>query len=92
MGNGAIPHPDDGKSFTAVLQSIFHDLKSKYGAQTIHLFPCASNAASVFIGQAYDVHHPKVIVYDFDNGTMVPRIYLENENHKCLVQAIHNYS
>ncbi|KJY80281.1 SAVED domain-containing protein [Vibrio nigripulchritudo] len=88
MGNGAIPHPDDGRSFTAVLQSMLHDLKSKYGAQTIHLFPCASNAASVFIGQAYDVHHPKVIVYDFDNGTMVPRICLENENHKCLVMAI----
>lgn len=88
MGNGAIPHPDDGRTFSAFLQSLFHDLKSKYGAQVIHLFPCASNAASVFIGQSYDLHHPKVIVYDFDNGTMVPRICLESEHHQCSVQAI----
>ena len=87
MGNGAISHPDDGRAFTAKLQSIFHDLKSKYDAKTIHLFPCASNAASVFIGQAYDAHHPDVIVYDFDNGVMVPRICLKNEDHKCLVTA-----
>lgn len=88
MGNGAIPHPEDGKAFTTALQSLFHKLKSTYGAQTIHLFPCASNAASVFIGQAYDTHHPKVIVYDFDSGTMVPRLSLENENHKCNVSAV----
>jgi hypothetical protein len=88
MGNGAISHPDDGKAFTSLLQSMFHALKSEYGAQTIHLFPCASNAASVFIGQAYDVHHPKVIVYDFDNGTMVPRICLESESHKCSISSL----
>lgn len=88
MGNGSIPHPDDGRAFSAFLQSLFHNLKSEYGAQVIHLFPCTSNAASVFIGQAYDVHHPKVIVYDFDNETMVPRICLESENHQCLVRAI----
>ncbi|WP_427925967.1 SAVED domain-containing protein [Shewanella algae] len=88
MGNGAVSHPDDGKAFTSVLQSMFHALKSEYGAQTIHLFPCASNAASVFIGQAYDVHHPKVIVYDFDSGTMVPRICLESDNHKCSISSI----
>lgn len=87
MGNGAISHPEDGRSFTAFLQSMFHRLKSEYGAQTIHLFPCASNAASVFIGQAYDVHHPKVIVYDFDNTDMVPRISLESKDHKCIVSA-----
>lgn len=87
MGNGAIPHPDDGKAFSAFLHSLFHKLKSKHGAERIHLFPCASNAASVFIGQAYDLHHPKVIVYDFDNGTMIPRICLESENHHCLVRA-----
>lgn len=88
MGNGAIPHPEDGRNFSAYLQSLLHDLKSKYGAQVIHLFPCASNAASVFIGQAYDLHHPKVIIYDFDNGTMVPRICLENEKHQCIVRGI----
>ena len=88
MGNGAIPHPDDGVAFTAELQSILHKLQSDYGAQTVHLFACASNAASVFIGQAYDTHHPDVIVYDFDDNTMVPRLRLRSDNHKCMISSI----
>ncbi|MGB0834107.1 MAG: SAVED domain-containing protein [Psychrobium sp.] len=87
MGNGAIPHPEDGRQFTAELQSIFHKLQSSYGAKTIHLFPCASNAASVFIGQAYDTHHPEVIVYDFDDKSMVPRLRLSSDNHQCNVSS-----
>lgn len=87
MGNGAIPHPEDGKAFTSELQSIFHKLKSEYAAQTIHLFTCSSNAAAVFIGQAYDTHHPEVIVYDFDDNTMVPRLRLKNDNHQCQVSV-----
>ncbi len=83
MGNGAISHPEDGRVLTSKLQSIFHTLKSEYGVQTVHLFTCASNAAAVFIGQAYDLHHPDVIIYDFDEGTMEPRLKLKNENHKC---------
>jgi hypothetical protein len=85
MGNGAIPHPEDGTLFTAELQSIFHTLQSEYGAKSIHLFTCASNAASVFIGQAYDTHHPEVIVYDFDNNSMVPRLCLSSVNHQCTI-------
>ena len=88
MGNGAIPHPEDGVAFTAELQLILHKLQSNYGAKTIHLFACASNAASVFIGQAYDTHHPEVIVYDFDNKTMVPRLRLKSDNHKCFISNI----
>lgn len=90
MGNGSIPHPEDGRAFSAYLQSLFHELKSKYDAKIIHLFPCVSNAASIFIGQAYDVHHPKVIVYDFDNQAMVPRIYLESKDHQCLIKSVLN--
>ncbi|MDC9613060.1 SAVED domain-containing protein [Xenorhabdus khoisanae] len=87
MGNGAIPHPEDGKALTAELQSIFHKLKSEYGIQTIHLFTCASNAAAVFIGQAYDANHPEIIIYDFNSSTMIPRLQLKNENYKCLVSV-----
>jgi hypothetical protein len=87
MGNGAIPHPDDGVAFTAELQSILHKLQSDYGAKTIHLFACASNAASVFIGQAYDTHHPEVIVYDFDDNSMVPRLRLRSDNHVCHIST-----
>lgn len=85
MGNGAIPHPEDGIAFTAELQSILHKLQSDYGAKTIHLFACASNAAAVFIGQAYDTHHPEVIIYDFNDNTMVPRIRLKSDNHVCRI-------
>ncbi|WP_172380022.1 SAVED domain-containing protein [Vibrio sp. Vb339] len=87
MGNGAISHPEDGKALTVDLQSIFHKLKSKYSVQTVHLFSCVSNAAAVFIGQAYDTHHPEVIIYDFDQSTMVPRLQLKNDNHKCQVSV-----
>lgn len=87
MGNGAIAHPDDGIAFTAELQSILHKLQSEYGAKTIHLFACASNAASIFIGQAYDTHHPEVIVYDFDDNTMVPRLRLRSDNHVCHIST-----
>lgn len=87
MGNGAIPHPEDGIAFTAELQSILHKLQSDLGAKTVHLFACASNAASVFIGQAYDTHHPEVIVYDFDNQTMVPRLRLRSDNHVCHIST-----
>ncbi len=87
MGNGAIAHPEDGIAFTSELQSIFHKLQSDFGAKTIHLFACASNAASVFIGQAYDTHHPEVIVYDFDDNAMVPRIRLKSDNHVCHIST-----
>jgi hypothetical protein len=87
MGNGAISHPEDGKALTVELQSIFHKLKSECCVQTVHLFTCVSNAAAVFIGQAYDTHHPEVIIYDFDSSTMVPRLQLKNENHKCQVST-----
>lgn len=88
MGNGAISPPEDGKALTVELQSIFHKLKSECCVQTVHLFSCVSNAAAVFIGQAYDTHHPEVIIYDFDSSTMVPRLQLNNENHKCQVSTV----
>lgn len=88
MGNAVIANPEDGKLFSAKTQSLFHKLKSELGAERIHLFSCASNAASVFIGQAYDVHHPELIVYDFDNGTMIPRLKITNKNHSSKLQAV----
>lgn len=35
------------------------------------------NAASVFIGQAYDLHHPEILVYDFVKDGMEPRIMIQ---------------
>ncbi|AJJ02217.1 SAVED domain-containing protein [Yersinia enterocolitica] len=82
LGNGAIPHPQDGMSFSAKLQTIFHQLKSKYNAERIHLLVCASNAASIFIGQAYDLHHPEIIVYDFTANGMETKLVIKNNSDK----------
>ena len=80
IGNGAIPNPHDGIAFCSMLQILFHKLKSELKAKKIHLLICASNAASVFIGQAYDLHHPDVLVYDFIKDDMEPRILISNDS------------
>ncbi|MGK0272611.1 MAG: hypothetical protein ACI88H_003284 [Cocleimonas sp.] len=82
LGNAAIPNPHDGMAFSSKLQSLFHSLKSDYHAKKIHLLVCASNAASVFIGQAYDLHHPEMLVYDFVKDGMEPRILISNDSTK----------
>lgn len=80
--NGAIPHPADGVLFSSRLHYDFHTLKSRYGVKKMHLLICASNAASVFIGQAFDLHHPEMIVYDFKEGTMQPTLSLVNDSSR----------
>ncbi|MCY0274337.1 MULTISPECIES: SAVED domain-containing protein [Acinetobacter] len=78
MGNGAIPNPESGRKFCARLQQLLHDLKNKHNTKRVHLLVCASNAACVFIGQAIDLHHPEIIVYDFAKETMVARLVIKN--------------
>lgn len=87
LGNGALGHPDDGASFRQRMQELLHRLRDAHGVQTVHLLPCASNAACVFFGQAFDSYHPDVVIYDFDsegNG-MGPRLRLTNVNNQCEV-------
>lgn len=81
LGNGAIPNPASGRLFSADMQKLFHDLKSQ-GKETIHLLVIASNAACVFLGQAIDLHHPKIIVYDFSKEGMIPRLVIRNDGQK----------
>ncbi|MFK5948255.1 MAG: SAVED domain-containing protein [Methylococcales bacterium] len=83
LGNGALGHPDDGYLFTNEIQSIFHALNDRHGVKKIHLFPCASNAACVFFGEAFDSHHPDLLIYDFENQTMKPVILARNINNRC---------
>lgn len=78
LGNGAIPNPESGKKFCARLQQLLHDLKSRYDVKRVHLLACASNAACVFIGQAIDLHHPEIIVYDFYKEGMAARLLIKN--------------
>ncbi|WP_037587246.1 SAVED domain-containing protein [Stenoxybacter acetivorans] len=88
MGNGAIPHPEDGIAFCARLQQDFHNLKNEYGVKQIHLMVCASNAASIFIGQAYDLHHPDILVYDFYEEGMKPALLIQNDSVSTQISSI----
>jgi len=88
MGNGALPHPEDGLKITAELQKVLHILKDKYKAKQIHLLVCASNAACVFIGQAFDLHHPNTLIYDFSGDLMKPQLLIRSEDSKTTLEVI----
>ena len=88
-GNGALGHPLDGRLFRQRIQELLHRLYDEHGVRRVHLMPCASNAACVFLGQAYDSYHPEVVIYDFcDNGKdMVKRLMLSNKQNRCIVSV-----
>ena len=89
LGSGALGHPDDGVSFRQRMQELLHQLRDVHGVQTVHVLPCASNAACVFFGQAFDSYHPNLVIYDFisDGSSMVPRLGITNVNNECKVEA-----
>ena len=89
-GNGALGHPEDGTSFRQRMQELLHRLRDANGVRSVHVLPCASNAACVFFGQAFDSHHPDLEIYDFASGGngMVPRLRIANENNECNVEAV----
>ena len=89
LGNGALGHPDDGASFRQRMQELLHRLRDMHGAQTVHVLPCASNAACVFFGQAFDSYHPDLVIYDFasEGNGMVPRLKITNVNNECKVET-----
>ena len=90
VGNDALGHPDDGASFRQRMQELLHWLGDAHGVRRVHVLPCASNAACVFFGQAFDSYHPELVIYDFaaDRNSMVPRLCIMNENNECNVKAI----
>ena len=90
LGNAAIAHPQEGNKFRQEIHKLFHYLKDTCGTKTIHVLPCASNAACVFFGQAFDNYHPNLVIYDFaDNGeSMVPRLRISSENSECVVDYV----
>lgn len=79
QGNGTIRNPQSGLRFMQDIHSLFHALRDK-GVQRIHVFPCASNAACIWFGQAFDLNHPEMIAYDYYGKTMVPRLLIKNDN------------
>ncbi|BHH83681.1 SAVED domain-containing protein [Desulforhopalus sp. 52FAK] len=88
MGNGAIGHPHDGIEFMADIQRLLHKLKDSHGVKTVHLLPCASNAACVFFGKAFDIHHPELIVYDFSKKEMIPFLKITNKKTQCEIELV----
>ena len=89
LGTGALGHPDDGATFRQRMQELLHRLRDTHGVRSVHVLPCASNAACVFFGQAFDSHHPDLLIYDFasDGHGMVPRLRVANVNNECKIEA-----
>ena len=85
MGNAAIPHPENGLELKADLYSILQSLHDKYKVERVHLLICASNAACVFVGQAFDLYQPEMVVYDFDGIGMVPKLKISNTKGKASI-------
>ena len=77
VGNGCISHPDEGTQFMKRIHTLLHELYSEHKIKRIHLLPCASNAACVFLGKAIDNYHPEIIIYDFEGQSMVPRLHIK---------------
>ena len=92
LGNGALGHPHDGRQFRQAMQGLWHQLRDSHGVERVHILPCISNAASVFLGQAFDSHHPEIVVYDFlqDDDRMVGRLNIRNIENRCVVENVTN--
>ncbi|WP_431635590.1 SAVED domain-containing protein, partial [Enterobacter ludwigii] len=60
----------------------------QYGVKRMHVLICASNAAAVFIGQAFDLHHPEMIVYDFRGESMEAVISIANDSSETSINSI----
>jgi len=86
MGNGALGHPEDGYAFICAMQKLMHQLGDQFGVRRIHLLPCISNAACIFFGQAFDSHHPEILVYDFAAQSMKPFLLITNQDNRCHVR------
>ena len=90
LGNGALGHPDDGASFRQRMQELLHRLADMHGVRRVHVLPCASNAACVYFGEAFDSYHPELVIYDFapEGECMVPRLRIANVNNESKVEAV----
>lgn len=85
-GNAAIPHPENGKQLRADLHALLLKLHDQYSISKVNLLICASNAVNVYVGQAVDLYQPSLLVYDFDDGLMKPRLYITYQQSRlCLI-------
>lgn len=87
-GNGSVAHPVEGEKLAVKLKNILTDLNETYSVETVHLLVCASNAACVYIGQAIDRFQPELLVYDFNQEMMEPKLRIHNDGNNTLVECI----
>tara|TARA_R110001583_G_scaffold122072_1_gene273327 strand:+ start:10077 stop:11642 length:1566 start_codon:yes stop_codon:yes gene_type:complete len=88
FGNGAIPHPENGYKLKSDLHRLLQQLKDEHCITRVHLLICASNAACVFVGQAFDLYQPELVVYDFVNGGMEPRLTISTKQARVSLQKL----
>lgn len=82
MGNAAIPHPENGLELKSELHAILQKLHDQFAVKRVHLLICASNAACVFVGQAFDLYQPALLVYDFDGDEMRAKLSITHVKGK----------
>lgn len=85
-GSAAIPHPGNGRQLQAELHKLLLRLKDEFSITKVHLLVCASNAINVFIGQAFDLYQPSLLVYDFDKELMKPSLYISYQEKKLCIE------
>ena len=84
-GNAAIPHPDNGKQLRNDLHALLLKLYDQFSIRKVNLLICASNAVSVFVGQACDLYQPSLLVYDFDSEVMKPCLQIHYQERKLFL-------
>lgn len=87
LGNDCLSHPDAGDYFSHQLQQLFHKLREENKVHRIHILPCMSNAASVYLGMAIDRYHPDILLYEYADTTgglktMIPVLSLSYKEGK----------
>lgn len=87
LGNDCLSHPDAGDYFSHQLQQLFHKLREENNVHRIHILPCMSNAASVYLGMAIDRYHPDILLYEYADTTgglktMIPVLSLSYKEGK----------
>lgn len=92
FNNDCLSHPDAGNYFSNKLQTLFHKLREKNNVHKIHILPCMSNAASIYLGMAIDRHHPDFLLYEYadtEDGfkTMIPVLSICSRDGKTIVEC-----
>ncbi|MCE9853768.1 SAVED domain-containing protein, partial [Shewanella chilikensis] len=62
--------------------AILQKLHDQFAVKRVHLLICASNAACVFVGQAFDLYQPALLVYDFDGDEMRAKLSITHVKGK----------